>query len=102
MPDSFQGGDLCLASAHLMPTYVYETIPSKPGQNARRFEVKQSMKDAALDRDPETGLPVRRVISGGFAPMTSGSDAAACGTGACAMPTPPRHSCGSMCGCAAN
>ncbi len=85
-----------------MPTYVYETIPSKPGQNARRFEVKQSMKDAALDRDPETGLPVRRVISGGFAPMTSGSDAADCGTGACAMPTPPRHSCGSMCGCAAN
>ena len=85
-----------------MPTYVYETIPSRVDQTVRRFEVKQSMKDAPLDRDPESGLPVRRVISGGFAPMTGGSDAPDCGTGACAMPTPPSHSCGSMCGCAAN
>ena len=50
-----------------MPTYVYETIPSQPGQAPRRFELKQSMKDAPLKLDPETGLPVKRVISGGFA-----------------------------------
>ena len=47
-----------------MPTYVYETIdPSKP---LRRFEIKQSMKDEPLKVDPETGEPVRRVISGGY------------------------------------
>jgi hypothetical protein len=86
-----------------MPTYVYETIPSRPGEVSRRFEVKQSMKDEPLHRDPESGLPVRRVISGGFAPMTSSADASpGCDSGACAMPQPPRHSCGAMCGCAAN
>ena len=31
-----------------------------------RFEVKQSMKDEPLRVDPETGEPVRRVISGGY------------------------------------
>ena len=45
-----------------MPTYVYETL----GPSKRVFEVKQSMKDAALTTDPETGEPVRRVISGGY------------------------------------
>lgn len=49
-----------------MTTYVYETIPQKPGAEPRRFEVRQSMHDAPLTRDPETGEPVRRVIAGGF------------------------------------
>lgn len=49
-----------------MTTYVYETIPQKPGQEPRRFEVRQSMKEAALTRHPETGEPVRRVIAGGY------------------------------------
>ena len=49
-----------------MATYVYETIPADPAQPRRRFEVQQSMKDAPLTRDPETGEPVRRVISGGY------------------------------------
>lgn len=52
-----------------MATYVYETIPEQPGETPRRFEVVQSMKDAALTRDPETGRRVRRVISGGFGLM---------------------------------
>ncbi len=59
-----------------MPTYVYETIPSRSGEGVRRFELKQSMNDAALTHDPDTGLPVRRVISGGFAPMTGSTDSA--------------------------
>ena len=47
-----------------MPTYVYETVDAtKP---TRRFEIKQSMKDAPLAVHPETGEPVKRVISGGF------------------------------------
>jgi hypothetical protein len=86
-----------------MPTYVYEIIPNKPGQPSRRFELKQSMKDAPLTRDPETGLPVRRVISGGFAPMTgNSSDGMSCEGGACAMPQPPSHGCGPSCGCVGN
>lgn len=51
-----------------MPTYIYETTdPKKP---VRRFEVRQSMKDAPLTTDPETGERVRRVISGGLDPMS--------------------------------
>ena len=53
-----------------MPTYVYETIPQKPRQRPHRFEVKQSMKDAALTRHPDTGAPVRRVIAGGIGVIT--------------------------------
>jgi len=49
-----------------MATYVYETIPRSPGDETKRFEVVQSMKDAPLQRHPDTGEPVRRVISGGY------------------------------------
>ncbi|MBW0001548.1 MAG: zinc ribbon domain-containing protein [Verrucomicrobia bacterium] len=77
-----------------MATYIYETVPDSPGESVRRFEVKQSMKDAALTHDPETGKRVRRVISGGLAIMTGrrglGPDASgavtrrrSCGGGAC-------------------
>lgn len=48
-----------------MATYIYETIPSNPKQKPRRFEVEQKMSDAPLTKDPETGLPVKRVITGG-------------------------------------
>ena len=52
-----------------MATYVYETIPQKSGAKPKTFEVQQSMKDAPLTRRPDTGEPVRRVISGGFGLM---------------------------------
>ena len=52
-----------------MATYIYETIPRQAGTEPRRFEVVQSMKDAPLSRHPDTGEPVRRVISGGFGLM---------------------------------
>ena len=52
-----------------MATYVYETIPRQPGAAPQRFEVVQSMKDAPLQRHPDTGEPVKRVISGGFGLM---------------------------------
>ncbi len=48
-----------------MSTYIYETIPKKSGQKPRRFEVQQKMSDPALTHDPETGLPCKRVITGG-------------------------------------
>jgi hypothetical protein len=52
-----------------MATYVYETIPRAAGEAPRRFEMVQSMKDAPLSAHPETGEPVRRVITGGYGLM---------------------------------
>jgi predicted nucleic acid-binding Zn ribbon protein len=80
-----------------MATYVYETIPRQPGEAPRRFEVVQSMKDEPLDRHPDTGEPVRRVISGGFGlmakvgakPTAAAPAAAPCAPG-CACHAGPR------------
>jgi len=56
-----------------MATYVYETIPQKKGEKVRRFEIEQKMSDDALTHDPETGLPVKRVIVGGSGLITRGT-----------------------------
>ena len=56
-----------------MATYTYETVPQKRGQKPRRFEVVQKMSDAPLTEDPETGLPVKRVITGGSGYVSHGS-----------------------------
>ncbi len=80
-----------------MATYVYETIPQRAGERPRRFEVIQSMKDDAFTRHPDTGEPVRRVVTGGFGLMGVGTKA-----------TPAAHAehgggggcgCGGSCGC---
>lgn len=44
-----------------MPTYVYATI-QPDGSDGEVFEVFQRMSDAPLEKHPETGKPVRRVI----------------------------------------
>ena len=49
-----------------MPTYVYETIPQKVGEAPVRFEFRQGMNDPKLTEQPDTGIPVRRLVSGGF------------------------------------
>ncbi len=54
-----------------MPTYVYETITAD-GTAGERFELSQRMSDAALTSHPVTGVPVRRVISGGLGLITVG------------------------------
>jgi predicted nucleic acid-binding Zn ribbon protein len=66
-----------------MATYVYETIPQKSGARPKQFEVQQSMKDAPLTQHPETGEPVRRVMSGGYGFITqkAAAPAASCGMG---------------------
>ena len=56
-----------------MSTYIYETIPSNPKEKPLRFEVEQKMSDAALTHDPKSGLPVRRVITGGSGLVTHGA-----------------------------
>ena len=77
-----------------MTTYVYETIPTKPGEKPRYFEIKQGMKDAPLAKHPVTGESIRRVVLGGYGVLRSGeaaqkpsSDDGGCGCG-------PRGCCG--------
>lgn len=48
-----------------MPTYIYEVVSEDSGAAPRRFEIVQRMSDTALTVDPESGLPVRRVITAG-------------------------------------
>lgn len=74
-----------------MPTYVYETIPQFEGDQPKRFEIRQSMKDAPLTQHPDSGQPVRRVPIGGTGLMggssggssfpSSGGGGGSCGTG---------------------
>lgn len=72
-----------------MPTYTYETIPTRAGEAAERFEVRQGFNEAPLAAHPETGAPVRRVISGGLGLMTKGGEGhlpdpgPSCGPGSC-------------------
>ena len=44
-----------------MLTYVYETIP-RAGKAVRRYELRQSIKDAPLKKHPEPGEAIRRCI----------------------------------------
>ncbi len=53
-------------AAPVMPTYVYQTLPPHPEIPPRRFEFRQTMREAALTHDPETGYPVRRVPQASF------------------------------------
>jgi len=76
-----------------MATYVYETIPSDPSEQPETFEIQQSMKDAPLKTHPVTGVPVRRVISGGFGFVSKG------GASPVSAPRPSGGGCGSGCGC---
>lgn len=54
-----------------MTTYVYETIPQKKGQRPKRYEIQQRITEDALTHHPETGEPIRRLISGGLGYMKS-------------------------------
>ncbi len=76
-----------------MATYVYETIPTRDGEVPRRFEVVQSMKDAPLTRDPQSGARVRRVITGGFGLMGVGADKSSDGSASPAAPCSPGCAC---------
>ena len=56
-----------------MARYIYETIPKNSKARPRRFEAEQKMSDAPLKVDPKSGLPVRRVITGGSGIVTRGT-----------------------------
>jgi len=67
-----------------MATYVYETIPRTADEKPERFEVVQRMSDPALTRHPDSGQPVRRVITGGFGLMGVGAREPAASAAPCA------------------
>jgi hypothetical protein len=50
-----------------MPLYVYEVV-LPDGSGGERFEVLQKMTDRPLTEHPETGQPVRRVVTEPNAP----------------------------------
>ena len=77
-----------------MTTYVYETIPLIPGVPPEQFEVRHSMGDAPLTRHPATGVPIRRVITGGYGLMGVGERKSS-------VPAVSSHCCGPQCGCCA-
>jgi predicted nucleic acid-binding Zn ribbon protein len=83
-----------------MPTYTYETVPAAAGVPPRRFEVRQSINAAPLTHDPESGEPVRRVLSGGLAVLTRSSRSSAATDAARAAG--PACGLGDACGCLAN
>ncbi len=69
-----------------MTTYLYETIPANPGDPVQHYEIRQSMKDDALTRHPETGEAIRRVVVGGYGYFKAASK------------SPPRLQGGGCCG----
>jgi hypothetical protein len=85
-----------------MTTYVYETIPRKPGEQPKYYEIRQSMKDAPLERHPETGEPIRRVMQGGFGILTGGRSRETAPPCGCApgRECEPSGDCGGGCCCA--
>ena len=56
-----------------MATYEYETIPQKKGQKVKRYEMQQKMSEDAYTKHPETGEPIKRVISGGAGSIFNGT-----------------------------
>lgn len=73
-----------------MPVYVYEPITSDSASPPPRWEFRQGINEPPLTQHPETGAPIRRVISGGIGFRT----------GAGTSDTPmPSGGCGPSCGC---
>ena len=57
-----------------MAIYIYESIPDDPDAPRKRYEIWQHMVDDPLERHPETGERIRRLIIGGVGMPGSISD----------------------------
>jgi len=51
-----------------VPTYIYESMPTD-GRAPERFEMFQRMTETPLTEHPQTGDPVRRIVTGGLGIM---------------------------------
>ena len=60
-----------------MPTYLYETIPTKESEKPVQFEIFQRMADEPLKNHPETGQAIQRIITAGLTVIKSKSDCCA-------------------------
>jgi hypothetical protein len=74
-----------------MPIYEYEIL-NPDGTPKGIFETTQKMSEPALTKHPETGEPVRRILSRTFVgagrSSVGGDDAPdMCATGACGIPS---------------
>ncbi len=73
-----------------MATYEYEII-GKDGSPRGVLEVEQRMSDPALTHHPETGEPLRRILSSTFAHHAGGAassyDLGGCASGTCGLPS---------------
>jgi hypothetical protein len=69
-----------------MPIYEYEIL-SQDGTPKGIFETTQKMSEPALTRHPETGEPMRRILSRTFVSSMATSDAGSCATGTCGIPS---------------
>jgi len=74
-----------------MPTYIYETVPAKKGAPVKRYEIRQSIKDAALTQHPETKEAIHRVLADSVSVITS--------SGSSSAPSSHKHT--HSCGCGA-
>jgi predicted nucleic acid-binding Zn ribbon protein len=74
-----------------MPTYVYETI-REDGTPGERFEVRQKMSDPVIEKHPETGEAVRRVLTPTAVHRAGGGSDAT-------FSAPSAGGCGTACGC---
>jgi len=64
-----------------MTTYVYETIPQRPGEKPRLFEIKQAMSAQPLTQHPDSGEAIRRVVLGGYGVLSSAQKKSTAKTG---------------------
>lgn len=55
-----------------MPIYMYEVVTDDPNEY-ETFEVLQDIDEPAVERHPDTGLPVRRIITAPAVVGTSSS-----------------------------
>ncbi len=71
-----------------MAIYEYEIL-GPDGNPTGIFETEQRMSDPPLERHPETGAPLRRILSATFAHGSADTGAAfdGCASGACGVPT---------------
>lgn len=83
-----------------MAIYEYEILDND-GNAVGIYETQQKMSDPALTHHPETGQPLKRILSATFAhgSKSTGPTAAPCESGACGLPGGGFGGCpGGVCG----